>query len=65
MDRLAESTPRGVVPGMHRIGRRANSRTAVPAKIEQDERRPRPRLDSHPGPFRDFPQGESPDPAAA
>ena len=60
--RLAESAPRGVVPGMHRIGRRADSRAAVPAKIEQDESRPRPRLDTHPGPFRDFPQADLPIP---
>ena len=62
MDRLAESAPCGVVPGMHRIGRRADSRAAVPAKIEQDESRPRPRLDTHPGPFRDFPQADLPIP---
>ena len=41
MDRLRECAPRRVVSRMGRIARRTNSDTAIPAKIEERQLRPR------------------------
>ena len=62
MNRLGKRAPRRMVSGVNRIRRRTDPRASVPAKIQERERRPRPRRNAGPDPFRDLLQRDVPVP---